>query len=173
MKKFVVSGIAMLLISATWTLPSSGQELPAPRGELRVVDRHFANWAWVTWNVLEHLIEVDRDGTLIPKLATGWQWLDDHTLEVRLRQGVTFHNGESFDAEIVKLNWEENIRFEQPHLPGKYLNFQPGSRIEIVDPYTVRFIFPAADGLALAKFVLMHIANRQFYREVGWGEKHW
>ena len=44
---------------------------------------------------------------------------DDRTLEVTLRQGVTFHNGEVFDAEIVKLNWEENTRLRQPHEVGR------------------------------------------------------
>ena len=74
----------------------------------------------MTLNVFEHLIDLDKDGTLVPRLATGWRWLDDRTLEVTLRQGVTFHNGEVFDAEIVKLNWEENIRLRQPHAWGVY-----------------------------------------------------
>jgi len=29
----------------------------------------------------EHLIELDKDGNLVPRLATGWRWLDDRTLE--------------------------------------------------------------------------------------------
>lgn len=37
----------------------------------------------------------------MPGLALSWQWLDDRTLEVKLRRGVKFHNGEVFDAEIV------------------------------------------------------------------------
>jgi hypothetical protein len=86
---------------------------------------------------------------------------------------VTFHNGEVLDAEIVKLNWDENTRLRQPHLLGAYLNFTPGSRLEILDPQTLRFVFPEPDGGALAKLSVLHIANRQFYREVGWGEKHW
>jgi len=75
-----------------------------PRGALRIVDKEFRNWVWTTLHVFDHLTELDKDGTLVPRLATGWQWLDEHTLEVTLRQGVTFHNGEVFDAEIVKLN---------------------------------------------------------------------
>ena len=109
----------------------------------------------------------------MPRLATSWQWLDDRTLEFTLRQGVKFHNGEIFDAEIVKLNWEENTRLRQPHINGAYLNFKPGSTLEIIDPHTVRLSFPEPDGGALAKIAVLHIANRQFYREVGWGEKHW
>jgi len=154
-------------------VPTFGQEVPTPRGEIRVVDKHPANWAWITYNVFEHLIEVDKDGELVPRLATGWQWLDDRTLEMKLRQGVKFHNGELFDAEIVKLNFEENTRLRQPHMIGKFLNFKPGSRLEIVDPETVRFIFPAPDGGALAKLTQVHIGNRQFYRELGWGEESW
>jgi peptide/nickel transport system substrate-binding protein len=118
-------------------------------------------------------MEFDKDGTLVPRLATGWRWLDERTLEVTLRQGVTFHNGEVFDAKIVKLNWDENTRLRQPHRGGAYLNFKPGSKLEIVDPYTVRFVIPEPDGGALAKISLIHMGNRQFYREVGWGERSW
>jgi ABC-type transport system substrate-binding protein len=86
---------------------------------------------------------------------------------------VSFHNGEAFDAQIVQLNWEENTRLRQPHRGGAYLNFQPGSRLEIIDAHTVRFVFPDPDGAAVVKLSAMHLGNRQFYREVGWGEKSW
>lgn len=144
-----------------------GEERAEPRGELRVVDKNPRNWVWIALQVFEHLAELDKDGTLVPRLATGWHWPDDRTLEVTLRQGVTFHNSEVFDAEIVKLNWDEQTRFQQPHGLGIFLNFRAGSRLEILSPYTVRFHFPAPDGGALAKLMIMHIANRQFYREVG------
>src|SRR5690606_18802393 len=36
-----------------------------------------------------------------PGLATSWKWVDDQTLELELRQGVKFHNGEDFDADDV------------------------------------------------------------------------
>ena len=80
----------------------------------------------------------------MPGLATGWRWLDDRTLEVTLRQGVIFQNGECFDAEIVQLNWDENIRdasrtrgvFDVP--PG----VTPGDR----RCHTVRFLFRTGRG---------------------------
>ncbi len=173
MKKLCISSLVFLLVTCGWGAYSIGQEPPVPRGEIRIVDKDPGNWASITMNVMEHLMEADNNGTLMPRLATGWQWLDDRTLEVRLRQGVTFHNGELFDAEIVKLNWEENTRLRQPHRMGMFMNFHPGSRLDIIDPYTVRFIFSKPDGGALAKLSVMHIGNRQFYQEHGWGEKHW
>ena len=173
MKKLFSGSLVLALGIFGWAGSSFGQSPPAPRGELRVVDKDPLNWITITFNVFEHLVEVGPEGKLVPGLAAGWRWVGDRTLEFKLRQGVRFHNGEVFDAEIVKLNWEENTRLRQPHTVGQYLNFKPGSRIEIVDRQTVRFVFPEPDGAALAKLSLVHMANRQFYRELGWGEAHW
>jgi ABC-type transport system substrate-binding protein len=173
MRKRVMSGIVLMLLALSGGNPSMGEQVPAPQGELRIVDPSPVNWISMTFNVFEHLMEADVDGRLVPRLATGWRWLNDHTLEVTLRQGVTFHNGEGFDAEMVKLNWDEQSQLRQPHTIGAALNFAPGSRLEVIDPSTVRFVFPAQDGGALAKISIMHLANRQFYRDVGWGTEHW
>lgn len=174
MNKLAIIGLLLLCGTLTWSHPSSGEPASAPRGELHVVDRHPNNWAFAVLNVFEHLIDYDKNGGLEPRLATGWRWLDDRTLEFILRQGVRFHNGEVFNADIVKLNWEENTRLKQPFSSGSYMNFKPGSRLEIIDPYTIRFVFPATDGGALARLSTLHIGNRQFHRELGgWGEKGW
>jgi ABC-type transport system substrate-binding protein len=173
MHKLVMGSLVLMFVTLGWETSIVGQEAPVPRGELWIVDKDPQNYASIAWNIFDHLVEIDKDGTLVPRLATGWQWLDDRTLEMTLRQGVTFHNGEVFDADIVKLNWDETLRLQQPHRSGDYWNFTPGSRLEIRDPHTVRFVFPEPDGGAMARLVLMHMANRQFYREVGWGEKSW
>ena len=167
--------VVMVLLTAAFGCKDSAraQTHPAPRGELRIVDRDPANWTYIVFNVFEHLVEIDKEGKLVPRLATSWRWVDDRTLEVKLRQGVKFHNGEVLDAEIVKLNWHENTRLRQPFALGEFMNFKPGSRLDIIDPQTIRLIFPEPDGGALAKLSDVHIANRQFYREVGWGEQQW
>jgi ABC-type transport system substrate-binding protein len=173
MKNLVVGSMVLILVTFGWGNRSLGEQVPAPQGELRIVDTSRSNFISIVFNVFEHLMELDADGQPVPRLATRWRWLDERTFEVNLRQGVTFHNGEIFDAEIVKLNWDENTRLEQPFLAGQFLNFKPGSRLEIIDPYTVRFHFPEPDGGALIKLSSMHIGNRQFFAEHGWGEKHW
>jgi len=173
MNKCVVGGIALVLVTFGWSTMSVGEQMPAPRGELHVVDTSPFNWQNIVLNTFEHLIEVGKDGTLVPRLASGWRWLDDRTLEVTLRQGVKFHNGEVLDAEIVKLNWEENLRLKQPFKMGSFMNFNPGSHLEILDAHTVRFHFPEPDGGALVRLSILHIGNRQFHTELGWGDAHW
>jgi ABC-type transport system substrate-binding protein len=115
MRKLLVGSLVLVLGILGWGPDGFGQEVPLPRGELRIVDKNPLNWTYfANFNVFEHLIELDHEGALVPRLATSWRWLDERTLEVTLRQGATFHNGEVFDAEIVKLNWEENTRLRQP-----------------------------------------------------------
>jgi ABC-type transport system substrate-binding protein len=160
MQRFIVGSVMFLLVTLGWGDRGLTEQAPAPRGELRVVDKHPWNWSWIVLNVFEHLIELDKEGQPVPRLATAWRWVNDRTLEMPLRRGVKFQNGEAFDAEIVKLNWEENTRLRQPLAIGSFMNFKPGSRLEVIDSYTIRFVFPEPDGGALAKLRAVHIANR-------------
>ena len=61
-----------------------------------------------TQNVIRHiydaLIDRDADGKLTPGLAESWKFSDDTTLELTLKKGVTFSNGEPFNAEVAKYN---------------------------------------------------------------------
>jgi ABC-type transport system substrate-binding protein len=173
MRRLVAGSLILGLSILGWGAGGFGQGVPRPRGELRIVDTAPGNWASITPNVFERLVELDKAGMLVPRLAASWRWLDDRTVEFTLRQGVTFHNGEAFDAEIVKLAWDENTRLRQPYSGGMHASFAPGSTLQIIDRHTVRFSFPEPDGAALVKFSLLHLGNRQFYRELGWGEKHW
>ncbi|MGO7565037.1 ABC transporter substrate-binding protein, partial [Rhizobium johnstonii] len=49
----------------------------------------------------ESLIGLDWLGNLssVPSLATEWRRIDDNTVELKLRQGVKFHNGDEMTAE--------------------------------------------------------------------------
>ena len=50
----------------------------------------------------EPLIRYDEgDGKFLPTLATQWRRIDDRIIEFQLRDGVKFHNGNSFDADHV------------------------------------------------------------------------
>lgn len=57
---------------------------------------------WFTKMVWDTLIERDTmTGEYKGELATEWKWVDDKILELKLREGVKFHNGEAFDADDV------------------------------------------------------------------------
>ena len=64
----------------------------------------------VKQNVTETLTEIDPDdGSITPRLATAWERIDDLTWRFELQEGVTFHDGEPFNAEAVKTAIERTL----------------------------------------------------------------
>jgi len=88
---------------------------------------------------------------MVPCLAKSYQWVDDTTLEFRLRKDVRFHNGEPFDARAVAFSM--GILKSKGSLVSRYLgDFQ---KVEVLDSHTIRFIM--ANPLPTALEVLANI----------------
>ena len=87
----------------------------------------------------------DNPTEVVWELATGQTLVDPYTLEYKLRDGVTFHDGAPFSAEDVKATLEYST---DPSRPASAL--YPGQcEVEVVDRLTVRvhtkkFGFPAS-----------------------------
>ena len=64
-------------------------------------------------NLWEGLILRDWMGNQgpVPGLATEWRRLDDKTLELKLRQGVRFHNGDELTADDVVFSFSKERLF--------------------------------------------------------------
>jgi peptide/nickel transport system substrate-binding protein len=60
--------------------------------------------------VFESLVDVDPQGKPLPGLALSWKPVGDLTWEFTLRRGVTFHNGEAFNADTVLFNLDRMFR---------------------------------------------------------------
>lgn len=66
--------------------------------------------AMVQRQVLDSLVWQNADGTFSPWLATSWEISPDgKTYTFTLRDDVTFHDGETFDAAAVKANFDRII----------------------------------------------------------------
>src|SRR5512140_3608957 len=50
-------------------------------------------------SLCDKLFDLDEKLNIVPQLATSYTWSGDHkALTLKLRQGVTFHDGEKLDA---------------------------------------------------------------------------
>jgi peptide/nickel transport system substrate-binding protein len=76
----------------------------------------------------------ENPSEIVWELATGQKLIDEFTMEITLRDGVTFHNGAPFSAEDVKATFEYAT---DPGRPASAL--YPGQcEVEIVDRLTAR-----------------------------------
>jgi peptide/nickel transport system substrate-binding protein len=86
---------------------------------------------WFCYALHDALVKPMPDNPTAPSLAESWTMSDDQRVyEFKLREGLTFHNGDPFTAEDVKftfLRYKSNIMHEKVR------------EVEIVDPHRVRF----------------------------------
>jgi len=100
----------------------------------------------VHYNVLEGLTKINMDGTIVPLLAESWSVdPDGKAYSFKLKKGVTFHDGETFDSSDVKFSFER-AKAEGSTNKAKKAVFDNISRIETPDPYTVLVVLNQADG---------------------------
>jgi peptide/nickel transport system substrate-binding protein len=106
----------------------------------------------VSNQIVERLIIYSHDGSdFIPVLATDWEMVAPDTLQVRLREGVSFTNGEPFNAEAAA--YGVNLMIQAP----AYLGFTGMlDRAEVVDEYTINVIAkqPAPERLMVTALAL-------------------
>ena len=168
-------------MTTTSTAPARAtDEGRTPVGTLRVFDPHPLNWLFITWNTMEEPVRTDHEGFTVMALAESAVWRDELTLEVTVREGARFQDGEPCTAHSIKQNFDEVQRWAAPHPPGTYLNFHPDSECTVEGERRCVFRFPQPDGLVLGKFRGFHIASPSFwqthgfgYKKTGSGEGHW
>lgn len=106
-------------------------------------------------SIHETLLKLDLNGdyTVQPNLAISWKWVDDKTLELKLRKDVIFHDGREMTADDVAFSFGPE-RLTDPKAPGypSYLtNFSSFDHVEVVDPETVRFVTKFKDPILLQR----------------------
>lgn len=85
----------------------------------------------------DKLVDVAPDLSIVPQLAMRWSWSADRlALDMTIREGVVFHDGEKLDAEAVKQNIE---RYKTAAFSVRKAELAPVTGVEVVDPVTVRF----------------------------------
>ena len=107
--------------------------------EPSAADPHFHNLGpnnQLRRHIFESLVQQDEVQQLVPGLATAWEPIDDTTWRFDLRQGVTFHDGQPFDAQDVV--W---TLCRIPNVPDSPSSFEIYTNaivgVEIPDPHTL------------------------------------
>jgi len=88
------------------------------------------------YNIFETLTKINSDGSVTPLLAESWEISPDLTsYTFRLRKGVTFQNGEPFNANTVKFSFERAAAEKSVNKDKR--TFAKMQRVAAIDEHTV------------------------------------
>jgi peptide/nickel transport system substrate-binding protein len=163
---------AAALAASVTTLPARAAELTIARAASTAgMDPGFLREpATLVDNVFDTLVMRDAEMKLVPGLALSWRAVDDTTWEFKLRPGVTFTNGEAFDAQAVKFTLE---RVLDPAAKSPTISYiRTITEVTAVDPLTVRIRTGAPDPLLPTRMSRYpaYIVPPAYVRQVGQGE---
>lgn len=107
MKKYCAAVLCLMILFIGTVCESAPKDkltiaINSEPRSLSPYDDDMTNGFLTTSLTFEPLITKDSNGKLKPKLAESWKWIDNTTLQIKLRKNVKFHDGSPFNADAVK-----------------------------------------------------------------------
>jgi peptide/nickel transport system substrate-binding protein len=123
-------------------------------------------------NMYDGLVTRDNTSGVHLEIAESFNWLDNKTLEFKLRKGIKFHDGSEMKADDIVFTYERTIKdnaieFPQPHTSPRKGLIEPLVSIEKKDDYTVVMRFKAPYPTALQMIVHHQIVSKAYVGKVG------
>jgi peptide/nickel transport system substrate-binding protein len=112
----------------------------AQESDPSTMDSHYvidSSSASIMEHMVEPLLELTPKGEIAPKLAEKWQVSADATeFTLKLKKGIRFHDGQPFNAEAVRVNFDRRI---DPRAATKfYFLVAQIESVTVIDEYTVK-----------------------------------
>jgi peptide/nickel transport system substrate-binding protein len=158
----VATGLLLASVagSVTPTIAAEGPVVVLLQAEPVSLDPMFTQSdAHMILTIHEGLFRLDNDGKIVPAVAESIVNVDPLTWEVKIRQGLEFHNGEPINADAVVFTFD---RAKKLFAAGQGdLTFAMGAllydKVEKVDDYTVRIVMQKPDPI-----ITSHLVNPEF-----------
>jgi len=116
-------------------------------------------------NIFDGLVTRTTDNRVVLELAESYEWIDDQTVEFKLKKGVKFHNGEDLTADDVVFTFE---RILTQDIGAKRRGFvKEVENVEKVDDYTVRFNLKSPWPVFMQMLVHNQIVPKDYLTQVG------
>jgi peptide/nickel transport system substrate-binding protein len=147
------AALGLLFVSGLSAIPGSAQTLRFGLAEdPDVLDPTLARTfvgRIVFAALCDKLFDIDEKLNIVPQLATGYEWsADSKALTLKVRPGVSFHDGEKLDAAAVKFNIERHKTLPGSNRRGELALV---ASVDVLDPMTVRLNLSAPFAPLLAQ----------------------
>ena len=151
----------------------TGQIIIAIGGDPSTLDPQAAddgNERSVNDNIYETLIARDpKTLELVPGLAASWTQLDASTWQLKLREGIQFHNGETFNAEAAAYSINRVI---DPEYNSQQISFYSTFKeATVVDANTLNVITNGPDPTLPARLYWLKMVPPAFSTDPDFGTK--
>ena len=174
MKSILITSTLALVMANSPVLAGKADDTLniAWRGELATLDRYYNTLregiivGRLVWDALLH-----KDPETLefkPLLAKSYTFIDETTIDFELRKGITFHNGEPFDADDVVYTLRYVSNPENKVLTQRNVNWI--QRVDKINQYKVRLKMKAPTPIAL-EFLAgpLLIYPNEYHAKVGSG----
>lgn len=104
-------------------------------------------------------------------ICDSWTMIDDYTTEFKVKEGITFHNGEPLTAEDIVFSLDRLINGEKGYVGSTVTAIVATvDRAEVIDDYTFRVITKVPDMVItsrLASTLGAYVVPKDYIEEVG------
>jgi peptide/nickel transport system substrate-binding protein len=159
-KAALVAGLCALAVGMAG--PASAKTFRyAFQGDAQSLDPHGLNETFTLGylgNIYEGLAAYSANLELIPALAESWETTSPTTWVFKLRQGVKFHNGNTFNADDVIFSWQRTLS-EGSDQKGR------GGLIKSmvkIDDYTIESETPGPTPTLMRELVWLYIMDKEW-----------
>ncbi|OEY66401.1 ABC transporter substrate-binding protein [Marinobacter sp. X15-166B] len=108
--------------------------------------------------VFDPLLRWTQDIDFEPRLAESWERVDDNTMRFKLREGVSFHSGNTLTSADVLFTFER-LKVS----PDFKAIFEPFTELKIIDDYTFELITSEPYPLVLNAMTYLFPLDKEFY----------
>lgn len=160
--KALVAGSAALAMMGSPALAETFHF--AFQGDVQSLDPHGLNETFTLGylgNIYEGLTHYDKNLELEPGLATSWENTAPDKWTFELREDVTFHNGNEFNAEDVVFSWERTLT-EGSDMKGYGAKIKA---IEVIDPHTIAITTPEPNPILPRELGFLYIMDKEWSEE--------
>jgi peptide/nickel transport system substrate-binding protein len=160
----------LLVVLCFAAAPATAQTLSvAIGGSFSSLDPHYHNVGpnnGLADHIFSRLVRSDPKFNPEPDLATSWSAITPTEWEFKLREGVTFTDGTPFTADDVVFTFG---RIPTVLNSPASFNFavKPVTRIEVVDPHTLRFHTASPEPLLPYELASVRIVSRKNGQDAG------
>jgi peptide/nickel transport system substrate-binding protein len=160
----MLAGLALATAAPAAELRFGVSDLPRSMGNPYTENGTPSSYTWSA--LFDALTRLDGEGQLVPALATGWAPVSDDTWRFSLRPGVSFSNGEPFDARAVvaTLRWLTSPEGRRTLIGNEVRGVVA---VEAIDDHTVDVVTAVPDAILPQRLSAAMIVAPLAWAELG------